>query len=392
MFTVMAPSDEKGNSMQVPLLDLKRQYQQIKEECLAVTEEIYESQHFILGPHVEALEHDIRDYCDTHYAVGVSSGTDALLISLMAAGIAAGDHVITSPYTFFATAGCIRRLGAVPVFADIEADTYNLDPQAVEAVLSRMAAEDKRQIKAILPVHLYGQCAEMDAFSDIARSLDLTVIEDAAQAIGAEYRGRRAGSLGDFGCFSFFPSKNLGAFGDGGMVTTNAADFYERLKILRVHGGHPKYYHQVIGGNFRLDALQAAIVEIKLKYLDQWTAGRRENARKYTELFRETGLDEVIGLPAARQDRHIYNQYVIRVPEKRDALREWLNTAGVGNEIYYPVPLHLQTCFADLGYRPGDMPRAEAAADETLALPIFPELSDAELTYVVDQIKRFFNV
>ncbi|MFP4226971.1 MAG: DegT/DnrJ/EryC1/StrS family aminotransferase [Desulfobacterales bacterium] len=377
--------------MKVPLLDLKRQYQQIKDACLRVTTEIYDSQHFILGPYVETLEQEISAYCQTDYAVGVSSGTDALLIALMAADIGAGDRVLTTPYTFFATAGSIRRLGAIPVFADIEADTYNIDPHALESVLTKMPPEEKQTVKAIMPVHLYGQCAEMTPILEIAGSLGLSVIEDAAQAIGSEYQGKRAGALGDFGCFSFFPSKNLGGFGDGGIVITQSADLYDRLKILRVHGGHPKYYHQVIGGNFRLDALQAAIVSIKLSYLDQWTRARQENAEKYRSLFKAAGLEAVIGLPVKKQDRHIYNQFVIRVPEKRDALRAWLNESGVGNEIYYPVPLHLQACFADLGYREGDMPVSEKAAAETLALPIFPELADEELEYVVDRIRAFYS-
>jgi len=377
--------------MKVPLLDLKRQYEQIRDECLQVTASIYESQHFILGPYVEALEAEISEYCGTDFSVGVSSGTDALLISLMAAGVTAGDRVLTSPYTFFATAGAIRRLGAIPVFADIEPDTYNMDPEAVETVLGKMAAEDKHKLKAILPVHLYGQCAEMAPITEIAEALDLVIIEDAAQAIGSAYKAKRAGAMGDFGCFSFFPSKNLGAFGDGGVVTTHSKALYEQLKILRVHGGHPKYYHRVIGGNFRLDALQAAIVSVKLRYLDQWTGRRQENARKYAALFKSAGLEDVIELPVEKQARHIYNQYVIRVPEKRDALCEWLTASGVGNEIYYPVPLHLQACFEDLGYRPGDMPVAEAAASQTLALPIFPELSDAELEYVVASVKAFYG-
>ncbi|MDZ7831705.1 MAG: DegT/DnrJ/EryC1/StrS family aminotransferase [Desulfobacterales bacterium] len=377
--------------MNVPLLDLKRQYQQIKDACLRVTTEIYDSQHFILGPYVETLEREISAYCQTDYAVGVSSGTDALLIALMAADIGVGDRVLTTPYTFFATAGSIRRLGAIPVFADIEADTYNIDPHALESVLTKMPPEEKQTVKAIMPVHLYGQCAEMAPILEIAGSLGLSVIEDAAQAIGSEYQGKRAGALGDFGCFSFFPSKNLGGFGDGGIVTTQSVDLYDKLKILRVHGGHPKYYHQVIGGNFRLDALQAAIVSIKLSYLDQWTRARQENAEKYRALFKAAGLDTVIGLPVEKQDRHIYNQFVIRVPEKRDALRAWLNESGVGNEIYYPVPLHLQACFADLGYREGDMPVSEKAAAETLALPIFPELTDEELEYVVDRIRVFYS-
>ena len=377
--------------MKVPLLDLRRQYQQIKDESLRVTAEIYDSQQFILGPYVETLEKEISDYCQTDYAVGVSSGTDALIIALMAAEVGAGDRVLTTPYTFFATAGSIRRLGAIPVFVDIEPDTYNIDPEALESVLADMPPEEKQSVKAIMPVHLYGQCADMAPILEIARSLQLTVIEDAAQAIGSEYQGKRAGGLGDFGCFSFFPSKNLGGFGDGGIVTAHSPNLYEKLKILRVHGGYPKYYHQVIGGNFRLDALQAAIVSIKLTYLDQWTRARQENAEKYRSLFKAAGLDAVIGVPIEKQDRHIYNQFVIRVPEKRDALRAWLNESGVGNEIYYPVPLHLQACFADLGYKQGDMPESEKAAAETLALPIFPELTDEELEYVVDRIKAFYS-
>jgi dTDP-4-amino-4,6-dideoxygalactose transaminase len=377
--------------MEVPLLDLKRQYREIKDECLAVTERIYDSQQFILGSHVDRLETEISRYCGTSHAAGVSSGTDALLISLMAAGVGPGDRVITTPYTFFATAGTIRRLGAVPVFADIDPETYNLAPAALESLMEDLAPEVKQSLKAIMPVHLYGQCAEMESILEIADSLGIAVIEDAAQAIGAEYRGGRAGSFGSFGCFSFFPSKNLGAFGDGGMVTTNSGELQEKLKILRVHGGHPKYYHQVVGGNFRLDALQAAIVSIKLKYLDQWTARRQENARTYNALFNAAGLEGIVGLPAEKGDRHIYNQFVIRVPEKRDELRQSLSEAGVGTEIYYPVPLHLQACFSDLGYRPGDMPAAESAAAETLALPIFPELSRKELEYVVERIRDFFS-
>lgn len=376
--------------MQVPLLDLKAQYQTIKEECLEVTEKIYESQYFILGPYVEKLEEEIARYCSAKYAVGVSSGTDALLLALMAANIGHGDRVITSPYTFFATAGAVSRVGAIPVFADIEPDTYNISPEKIEAVIKNMSAAERSTLKAVIPVHLYGQCADMDAISRIARENGLTVIEDAAQAIGSEYKGKRAGSMGDFGCFSFFPSKNLGGFGDGGMVTTNSADRYENLKILRVHGGHPKYYHSRIGGNFRLDALQAAIVLIKLKYLDQWTAARQENAKKYTSLIEEAGLSEIITVPFEKESRHIYNQFIIQVPEKRDALKDFLIQKNIGCEIYYPVPLHLQECFADLGYAPGDFPISEYAAGHTLALPVYPELSKEQIAYVVDRINAFY--
>lgn len=376
--------------MKVPLLDLKPQYSTIKEEVLAVTQEIFDSQHFILGPRVEALEADIADYCQVAYAVGVSSGSDALILSLMASGIGPGDMVLTTPYTFFATAGAIARVGARPVFADIEPDSYNLSPAAVEAVLATMTPDEKSRLKAIIPVHLYGQCADMDAMGAIAKAYDLVVIEDAAQAIGSEYKGRRAGAMGDFGCFSFFPSKNLGAFGDGGMVTTGSKDLYDRLCILRGHGASPKYHHKVIGGNFRIDTLQAAIVNIKLRYLDRWTAARQDNARQYRELFAAAGLDARVVLPAEVQSRHIYNQFVIRVAEDRDRLREFLLQSQVGTEIYYPVPMHLQQCFSDLGHGSGDFPEAEAAAAQTLALPIYPELTSDQLAFVVEKIQRFF--
>ena len=375
--------------MQVPLLDLKLQYASIRQECLAVTEKIYESQHFILGPYVEKLEEEVAAYCGTRYAVGVSSGTDALLLSLMAAGIGQGDRVITTPYTFFATAGAIARVGAVPVFVDIEPDTYNICPQKLEAAVRRMDEKTRQSVKAVMPVHLYGQCAEMDPINVLASENNWVVIEDAAQAIGAEYKGQRAGSLGDFGCFSFFPSKNLGGFGDGGIVTTNSDSYYEMLKILRVHGASPKYYHRYIGGNFRLDAIQAAIVSIKLARLDQWTQKRQQNAARYRQLFAEAGIDEIIGCPLEKQDRHIYNQFVISAESRRDALRDFLQAAGVGCEIYYPVCLHMQQCFAPLGYVAGQMPEAETAAAQTLAIPVFPELTEAQQTYVVEQIRSF---
>jgi dTDP-4-amino-4,6-dideoxygalactose transaminase len=377
--------------MQVPLLDLKQQYATIKDECLAVTEKIYESQHFIMGPYVEKLEEEIAAYCGTSYAIGVSSGTDALLLSLMAAGIGPSDRVITSPYTFFATAGSIARIGAVPVFVDVEPDTYNICPEQLCRLVDSMDSKTRQSVKAIMPVHLYGQCAEMDAINALAKENGWIVIEDAAQAIGAEYKGQRAGCLGDFGCFSFFPSKNLGGFGDGGVVTTNSKSFYEMLYILRVHGAHPKYYHRYIGGNFRLDALQAAIVSVKLARLDQWTAARQKNAARYRRLFSESGLCDFIRCPEERQDRHIYNQFVITVKDKRDELRDFLQAAGIGCEIYYPVPLHLQECFSNLGYRPGQMPVSEAAAAKTLAIPVFPELNTDQQDYVVDQISSFYK-
>lgn len=378
--------------MKVPLLDLKEQYKSIKEEILKVTEEIFDSQYFILGPRVEALEKDIAGYCSSKHALGVSSGTDALLISLMAADITSQHTVITTPYTFFATAGSIFRTGARPIFVDIDPDTYNMSPEGLENVIDSMTDNELASLKAVIPVHLYGQCADMDPILKIAKQYNLFVIEDAAQAIGAEYRGQRAGSMGDFGCFSFFPSKNLGAFGDGGMVITGSDELYDKLRVLRVHGSHPKYYHKLAGGNFRLDAIQAAIVSVKLKHLDKWTKSRQENARKYRELFANSGIDDVIKLPVEKEDRHIYNQFVICVKDKRDDLRLFLNEGGVGTEIYYPIPMHLQECFLDLNYKKGDFPVAEHAALHTLALPVYPELSDDQLTYVVEKIEAFYKL
>ncbi len=306
--------------MKVPLLDLKAQYAGIRDEILRVTEAVYESQQFILGWRVETLEKEIAAYCTTPYALGVSSGTDALLIALMTAGIGFGDAVITSPYTFFASAGSIARTGARPVFADIDPDTYTQSAGELERALDNLPAEDRARVKAVMPVHLYGQCADMDALETIAADRNLLMIEDAAQAIGAEYKGRRAGSFGEFGCFSFFPSKNLGAFGDGGIVTTGSEALYEKMKVLRVHGSKPKYHHRFIGGNFRLDALQAAIVSVKLKHLDEWSAARKKNAQTYRRLCAAAGFDR-IQLPTERQGRHIYNPFVINVPENRDGLR-----------------------------------------------------------------------
>jgi dTDP-4-amino-4,6-dideoxygalactose transaminase len=309
----------------------------------------------------------------------------------MAAGIGPGDSVITTPYTFFATAGSVARVGAKPVFADIDPDTYNISPGKISEIISSMNTAERASLKAIMPVHLYGQCADMDPILHIANKFNLLVIEDAAQAIGSEYKGRRAGSMGAFGCFSFFPSKNLGAFGDGGIVTANEAAVYEKLHILRVHGSHPKYFHKYIGGNFRLDAIQAAVVSVKLKYLDGWTAARQKNAQRYAKLFAEAGPGNRIKLPVQKESRHIYNQFVIEVPDKRDALREHLNRAGIGNEVYYPVPLHIQKCFAYLGYKEGDMPVSEHAARHTIALPVYPELTEDMQAYVVEKIKEFYQ-
>jgi dTDP-4-amino-4,6-dideoxygalactose transaminase len=376
--------------MQVPLLDLKKQYQGIKEEVLKVTEEIYESQYFILGPHVEKLEKEIAEYCNTEFSLGVSSGTDALIISLMCADVGKDDLVLTTPYTFFATAGSIARVGATPLFADIDPETFNIDPNSMVKTIESLSDGDRAKLKAIMPVHLYGQCAEMDQIMEIAKKYNLVVIEDAAQAIGSEYKGKRAGQVGDFGCFSFFPSKNLGAFGDGGIVTTKSAEMYEKLVKLRNHGSHPKYYHEMVGGNFRLDALQAAIVSIKLKHLDGWTDQRQNNASIYRKLFNEAGLENV-KLPKEVQSRHIYNQFIISVDEKRDGLRAFINDSGIGNDIYYPVPLHLQNCFKSLGYKKGDFPLSEKAADSTIAIPIYPDLTEDQLEYVVDTIKKFYK-
>jgi dTDP-4-amino-4,6-dideoxygalactose transaminase len=376
--------------MKVPLLDLKVQYAEIRDEIRKAVDEVFESQYFILGPQVEALEARIAQYCTTKHAVGVSSGSDALLIALMTAGIGPGDTVITTPYTFFATAGSIARTGATPIFVDIDPDTYNISPVKVRQRIEEMSRSQRESLKALLPVHLYGQCADMEPLMQIAEQYRLLVIEDAAQAIGSECDGRRAGSMGDFGCFSFFPSKNLGAFGDGGIVTTDSETGWERLKIMRVHGSHPKYYHRFIGGNFRLDALQAAVVAVKLRYLDDWTAARQKNAATYRRLFSDTGLPS-IQMPAEKQNRHIYNQFVIRVPGQRDALRRHLQENGVGSEVYYPVPLHLQDCFDYLQYRQGDFPIAEEAAQQTLALPVYPELTDDQLGYVVEKIKEYYD-
>jgi dTDP-4-amino-4,6-dideoxygalactose transaminase len=374
----------QGTLVTVPLLDLKAQYASIREEIRTAVDAVLESQYFILGPSVAECETLLAPYCGCAHAVGVSSGSDALLIALMAEGIGPGDEVITTPYTFFATAGCIARVGATPVFVDIRPDTFNIDPSQIEARIT-----DKT--KAVMPVHLYGQCADMDPILDVAGRHRLPVIEDAAQAIGAEYKGRRAGSLGRYGCFSFFPSKNLGAAGDGGMVVTQDAELAELLRVLRMHGSKPKYYHSLIGGNFRLDALQAAVISVKFRHLEKWTTGRQSNADRYRRLFAAAGLVQSgrVQLPHADPAcRHIYNQFVIRVP-RRDELQSYLKDCHVSTEIYYPVPLHLQQCFAYVGHREGDFPHSEAAAKETLALPIYPELTDGQAQHVVDCIARF---
>ncbi|HEX4241948.1 MAG TPA: DegT/DnrJ/EryC1/StrS family aminotransferase [Steroidobacteraceae bacterium] len=385
----------------VPLLDLKAQFAQIRAEVMPIVDQVCASQHFILGQHVQHLEQEIARYSNASAGIGVSSGTDALLLALMALDIGPGDEVITSPFTFFATAGTIARAGARPVFCDIDPVTFNLSPQAVRSFVERdCERRDGRLVnratgglvRALMPVHLYGQSADMDPLMEIARLQGLKVIEDAAQAIGTEYAGGvRAGSVGDVGCFSFFPSKNLGAFGDAGLCTTQSEELAERMRVLRVHGGKPKYFHAVIGGNFRIDELQAAVLRVKLKYLDGWTAGRQRNARYYDEALGGAGLGEKLRTPRALPGyRHIFNQYVIRA-ERRDELKARLTERGVGTEIYYPVPLHLQKCFAYLGHQAGDFPESESAARETLALPIYPELEPAQLAHVAATIIEFYG-
>ncbi len=391
--------------MSIPLLDLKPQYQALKDEIKDVVDRVMESQYFILGPEVEGLEREVAAYSQCAHGVGVSSGTDALLMALMAVDIGPGDEVITTPFTFFATAGCIARLGAKPVFVDIDPVTFNINPSLVEAAITP-------RTKAILPVHLYGQMADMDAIMEIAGRHRLIVIEDAAQAIGSEYKGRRAGSIGHMGCFSFFPSKNLGGFGDGGMVTTNDPALNDKLKLLRNHGMQPKYYYRVIGGNFRLDALQAAVLRVKLRHLDSWSEQRKQNAAWYHSAMTGAGLsverapacadrgcreqggmacevnkggDSVV-LPVALPDcRHIYNQYVIRCPRRGEVV-DHLVREKIGHEIYYPVPLHVQECFRYLGHREGDFPVSECAARTTLALPIYPEVGERNIRAVVAAI------
>jgi dTDP-4-amino-4,6-dideoxygalactose transaminase len=387
--------------MQVPLLDLKPQYQPLAAEIQAAMEKVCASQGFILGPAVKELESSIAAYSQCRFGIGVSSGTDALLLALMALEIGNGDAVITSPFTFFATAGTIARTGAVPLFCDIDPETFNLSPQAVQGLIHEQCERRDGQlvtrksgarVKALMPVHLYGQMADMSALMTIAQAHGLRMIEDAAQAIGSEdAHGRRACSYGDVGCLSFFPTKNLGAFGDAGMCVANDPALAERLDILRVHGGRPKYFHSFIGGNFRLDELQAAVLNVKLKHLDDWTAGRQRNAAFYDGAFARADLGRAVQTPIpAKGSRHIYNQYVIRVRD-RDLLRQHLTAGGVGTEIYYPVPLHQQKCFAYLGHRAGDFPESERAAEETLALPIFPELTETQLQYVVDTIAAFYR-
>ena len=370
--------------MKVPLLDLKPQYRALKPELDAALLRVSESQYFILGPEVKALEAATAKYSGCKFGIGISSGTDALLIALMALDIGAGDEVITSPYTFFATAGTIARAGAKPVFVDIEPGSFNISADAIERAITP-------RTRAIMPVHLYGQMADMDRIMDIARRHKLRVVEDAAQAIGSEdAKGRRACSVGDIGCLSFFPTKNLGAFGDAGACVTNDEQLAAKLFKLRVHGMDPKYYHELIGGNFRLDEIQAAVLNVKLPHLDSWSEARQRNAAFYDAAFARAGLPGLVTSPAAAGARHIYNQYCIRT-RRRDELRVHLNNAGVGAEIYYPLPLHMQQCFAYLGHKPEDFPESLRASRESLALPIYPELEQSQLQYVVDTIAAFLG-
>ncbi len=380
------PADSTPTPQGVPLLDLARQHVPLKQEFMAALERVCDSGWFVLGPDVKQLEANVADYCRVPHAIGCASGSDALLLALMALEIGPGDEVILPSFTFFATASAVTRLGARPVFADIEPGTFNLAPAAVERALTLAT-------KAIIPVHLFGQCANMEAICRIADEACVPVVEDAAQAIGAEWDGRRAGAIGDIGCFSFYPTKNLGGAGDGGMLTTRRDDLAERLRLLRGHGMDPRYYHKVIGINSRLDSFQAAILNVKFAHLDDWSEARQENARRYTELFKAADLDVTVGLPVDDpRTRHVWNQYVIRVPDGgRDALRKHLAEAKIGSEIYYPLGLHEQECFAYLGYHLGDLPETDRAADEVLALPIFPKLTTEEQERVVDRIGIFYR-
>ena len=382
----------------VPLLDLQAQYLPLKAEIEAAIREVCDSQHFIMGPQVVRLEERVAEYSGAAFGIGVSSGTDALLVALMALEIGQGDEVVTTTYSFFATGGVIARLGAQPVFCDVEAGSWNIDPEAVRRYLETSCRRDGRRlvnaksgsrVRAIMPVHLFGQVADMQALGELAEEFSLALVEDAAQAIGSkDTAGRCAGSIGDIGCFSFFPSKNLGAFGDAGMCVTRSEHLAERLRILRLHGASPKYHHSFVGGNFRLDALQAAVLNVKLGHLDRWTAARQKNAARYSALLRDLNIP--LRTPVtAEGSRHIFNQYVIEC-DRRDALQAYLRTRNVGTEVYYPVPLHRQKCFEYLGYRAGDCPVAETAAARTLALPVYPELSVEQQDYVIGCIAEFF--
>jgi dTDP-4-amino-4,6-dideoxygalactose transaminase len=370
--------------MNVPLLDLKAQFRGIKKEVMDAVETTCEEQAFVLGSRVVELEQALASYVGASHAVGVASGSDALLLSLMALGVGPGDEVITVPFTFFATTGAVSRLGARPVFVDIRPDTFNMDPQQIEQKITA-------KTKAIIPVHLFGQCAEMGAINEIAKRRKVAVIEDACQAIGAMQNGIKAGVLGDTGCFSFFPSKNLGGFGDGGLITTNDAKLHDALAMLRVHGSRVRYVHEQIGINSRLDALQAAILRVKLNHLDRWTEGRQRNAARYERLFTEARLLDRVTLPVTQPGNyHVFNQYTIRA-QRRDELKNFLKDRGIGTEVYYPIPMHVQDCYRFLGHKKGDFPQSEQAAAEALSIPIFAELTDEQLAYVVGTIKDFYG-
>lgn len=369
--------------MKIPMLDLSEQYQTLKEEILQKLDEVMDSSRFILGENVKKLESDIANYSKVKHGVGVGNGSDALHISLLACGINVGDEVITTPFTFFATAGAIARAGAKPVFVDIEEDTFNIDPKKIEEAITE-------KTKAIIPVHLYGQTADMDSIIEIAKKYNLFVIEDAAQAIGAKYKDRIVGEFGDAACYSFFPTKNLGAYGDAGMIVTNNDDLAEKMRVIRVHGSKPKYYHHILGYNSRLDEIQAAILNVKFKHLDKWIVQRRSIAQKYTDLLNETVKGKV-KVPTERAENfHVYHQYTIRT-ENRDKLQQFLKENGIQTMIYYPLPLHIQPVFKDLGYKEGDFPVAEKAAKEAISLPMYPELKLEHQEYVVEKIKEFFN-
>ncbi len=371
----------------VPLLDMNRQHAPLRDEIRAAIDHVCDSGRFILGPDCERLEQSLAEYCGVKHAIACASGSDALLLALMALEIGPGDEVILPSYTFFATAGAVWRLGAMPVFVDIDPESYNLDPKLTASRLTRAT-------KAIMPVHLFGQCADMEPLRQMATRHNIPLIEDAAQAIGAEYKGRRAGSIGAVGCFSFYPTKNLGGFGDGGLMTTNTDALAHRLRLLRTHGMEPRYHHQIVGINSRLDTLQAAVLNVKLPRLEGWADRRRANAELYHQMFQESGLSRVLTLPRCLPERrHVWNQYIIRVPNgRRDALRQYLAQAKVGTEIYYPISLHQQECFRALGYGEGSLPESERAAKETLALPIFPELERVEIETVVLRIAEFFGI
>lgn len=371
------------NTAPIPMLDLKAQYTHIKPQVDAALMRVVESQYFINGPDVDALEQEVAHYCRAQHCIGVSSGSDALLVAMMALDIGRGDEVITTPYTFFATAGAIARLGARPVFVDIDPVTYNIDPRGIDAKVTP-------RTKAIMPVHLFGQCADMDPILEVAKKRRLAVIEDAAQAIGAEYKGRRAGSMGTVGCYSFFPSKNLGGFGDGGAVVTNDAALADKIRLLRGHGAHPKYIHKLLGGNFRLDTIHAAVLRVKLPLLDSWSAARQQAAAHYTALLTRSGLGSLVETPRVVQSRHIFNQFVSRFQD-REGVREYLKKQKITTEIYYPLPMHLQECFAALGHRKGEYPESEKAALTTLALPMFPELTVQQRDRVVRAVVGFYE-